>query len=312
MARGDRQALVAEVTGEDLKARIMRFMRSASSEITPAEEKRLPALISLLPAGTELYVAHTPMVSLGDVVRTSLAVQRAGFSATPHIAARRIANTLTLRHALADLRAGGVEQILLIAGDSARATGNFSCTQDVLECGALKEAGIARIGVAGHPEGHKAVGPMLLWQALEAKQAFAERTSVQMHIVTQFGFNANAVSDWGYQLPRHRIHLPVHVGIAGPAPLPKLIHFAMQCGIGISLRTVMRNLSATSGTAEIAISPDQHLLRLMAMATPPGVQIMGPHFFAFGGCFETARWIQQVAAGNFEIDSKAGTFRLLG
>jgi methylenetetrahydrofolate reductase (NADPH) len=306
----ERLAMSAEVVHEDLKSRIMSFVRGASTEITTADEKRLPLLVSRLPSGAAVYVAHTPTASLSDVVRTALAVQNAGLLAMPHIVARRIPNALTLRRALAELRAGGVEQILLIAGDSPRPNGEFASSQDVIDSGALEEAGIARVGVAGHPEGHKAVGSMLLWEALQAKQLFAERSGVQMHIVTQFGFNANAVIDWGQQLPRHQIHLPVHVGIAGPAPLPKLIHFAMQCGIGVSLRTVMRNLSGVGSVAELAISPDQHLLRLMAVAMPPAVRIVAPHFFAFGGCLETAHWIEQIAAGDFEIDAQAGRIRL--
>ena len=304
------QVMSAEVVNEDLKGRIMRFVQGASTEITPFDEKRLPTLVSRLPAGTAVYVAHTPSGSLSDVVHTALAAQNAGFIATPHIVARRIPNALALRRALAQLRGGGVEQILLIAGDAPRPNGEFASTQDVLDSGALEEAGITRIGVAGHPEGHKAVGPMLLWEALQAKQSFAERNGMQMHIVTQFGFNANAVSDWGSQLPRHQIHLPVRVGIAGPAPLSKLIHFAMQCGIGVSLRTVMRNLSGVGSIAELAISPDQHLLRLMAMVMPPAVRIVAPHFFAFGGCLETANWIAQIAAGDFDIDAEAGRLRL--
>jgi methylenetetrahydrofolate reductase (NADH) len=302
----------AEFTTEELKSRIVHFVRIASTEITPGDERRLPELRSYLPSGTAVYVAHTPRASLSDVVHTALAVQRAGFLATPHIVARRISNALTLRRALALLRAGGVEQILLIAGDEPQPTGEFLTTLDVLECGALQEARITRIGVAGHPEGHKAVGPLMLWEALQVKQAFAERTGTQMHIVTQFGFNANALSDWGFHLPRHGIQLPVHVGIAGPAPLSKLIHFAMRCGIGASLRTVMRNLSAVSSITELAISPDQHLLRLVSIPPPPGAQIVAPHFFGFGGSLETAHWISEVAAGRFQIDEKAGKFRMQG
>jgi methylenetetrahydrofolate reductase (NADPH) len=301
---------LAEFTNEDLKSQIVQFVRGASTEITPGDERHLPELSAYLPRGAAVYIAHTPRASLSDVVCTALAVQRAGFLATPHIVARRISNALTLRRALAHLRAGGVEQILLIAGDALQPTGEFTTALDVLECGALQEAGISRIGVAGHPEGHKAVGPLLLWEALQAKQAFAVRTGTQMHIVTQFGFNADALSDWGFQLPRHEIQLPVHVGIAGPAPLSRLIHFAMQCGIGASLRTVMRNLSAVGSTAELAISPDQHLLRLARMAASPSVQIVAPHFFGFGGSLETARWISQIAAGRFQIDEKAGKFRI--
>ncbi len=309
MLPASRSAL-AEYTSEDLKSQIVHFVRGASTEITPGDERSLPELSSYLPPGAAVYVAHTPRASLSDVVRTALAVQRAGFLATPHIVARRISNALSLRRALAQLRAGGVEQILLIAGDAPQPTGEFYTALDVLECGALQEAGIARIGVAGHPEGHKAVGPLLLWEALQAKQAFAVRTGTRMHIVTQFGFNADALSDWGFQLPRHEIQLPVHVGIAGPAPLSRLIHFAMQCGIGASLRKVMLNLSAVGSIAELAISPDQHLLRLVSMAASPSVQIVAPHFFSFGGSMETARWISQIAAGRFQIDKEAGKFRM--
>jgi methylenetetrahydrofolate reductase (NADPH) len=296
------------ITDDELKTRIIRFMSSASTEITPLDAKRLPDLVSWLPAGTSVYVAHTSASTVGDVVGAALAVRYAGFTATPHIVARRIPNALALRTALTKLRAGGVEQILLVAGDAAQPNGEFGSTLDILESGILEQSGMMRIGVAAHPEGHKAVGPTLLWDALQAKQAFADFNGIRMHVVSQFSFNSSAIETWLRELGRYGIHLPVHVGIAGPAPLSKLIRYAMQCGIGLSLRTVLRNLSAVGTVAELAISPDQHLLRLLA--TPLAAQIVAPHFFAFGGCVETAHWIHQIAAGTFEIDSKASKLRL--
>lgn len=295
---------------EHLKRRIVRFVGSASTEIIPGDETNLAELSEYLAAGTDIYVAHTPGASLRDVVRTALAVQRAGFSAMPHIAARRIANSLALRQALQELRSGGVQQILLVAGDAARPTGEFSSTLDVIDSGALEEAQLRRIGVAGHPEGHKAVGPTLLWEALEAKQAFAKQAGIPMHIVTQFGFDANAVLDWGQQLPRHQIQLPVHVGIAGPAPLSRLIHFAMKCGIGVSLRTVIHSLSAIGSVTKLASSPDHHLLRLAEAEGTGGLQMVAPHFYAFGGCLETARWMHRIAAGDFVTDYAARCLRI--
>jgi methylenetetrahydrofolate reductase (NADPH) len=293
---------------DDLKGRIVSFMRGASTEITPSEENHLPELAAVLPAGTTVYVAHTPHASFGQVIHAALAVRRAGFLAMPHIAVRRVPNTQTLRAALAELRDGGVEQILLIAGDAPRPMGELSGTLDVLETQILEDSGITRIGVAGHPEGHNAVASDLLWQALEAKQAFAERTALSMHIVTQFGFNGGAFKVWERELLRRAIHLPVRIGIAGPASIAKLVHFAIQCGIGASMRTLARNLSTAAHSAEWATSPDQHLLALLR--TPVSAQIVAPHFFAFGGALETARWMQKIAAGAFDIDAKAGLFRM--
>jgi methylenetetrahydrofolate reductase (NADPH) len=292
----------------DLKGRIVSFMGGASTEITPSEESRLPELKSVLPAGTAVFVAHTPNASFGQVVHAALAVRRAGFLATPHIAVRRVPNAETLRAALAELRAGGVEDILLIAGDAPRPMGEFSGTLDVLESRILEESGITRIGIAGHPEGHSAVASALLWEALEAKQAFAERTGVSMHIVTQFGLNGGAFKVWARELVRRRIQLPVRVGIAGPAPIAKLVHFAIQCGIGASMRSLMRNLGAAAQSAGLATSPDQHLLSLLSGPLP--AQIAAPHFFAFGGALETARWMRKVAAGAFDIDAKAARFTM--
>jgi methylenetetrahydrofolate reductase (NADPH) len=296
------------VFGESLRLGVMRFIAGASTEITAADEQRLPELAQLLPAGTAIYVAHTPSSTLSDIVRTALAAQRVGFTATPHIVARRIANALMLRRALAELRAGGVEQILLIAGDACVPMGEFSSTLDVLESDALEQSGMRRIAVAAHPEGHKAIGPTLLWEALQAKQYYAQRTGATMHIVTQFSFNAGVIREWESQLPRHQIYLPVHVGMPGPAPLSRLIRYAMQCGIGASLRTVMRNLSAVGSVAELAIRPEEHLVALVSGEQRSRIE--APHFFAFGGCIETAQWIQQVAGGAFDIDPRSGKMTL--
>src|SRR5271155_3444756 len=163
MVNVSQSGLVAP-TMDDLKGRIVSFMRGASTEITPSETHRLPELAAVLPRGTALYVAHTPHASFAQVIHAALAVRRAGFLATPHIAVRRVPNAATLRAALAESRAGGVEHILLIAGDAPRPAGEFSGTLDVLESGIVEASGLSRIGIAGHPEGHNAVGSEVLWE----------------------------------------------------------------------------------------------------------------------------------------------------
>jgi methylenetetrahydrofolate reductase (NADPH) len=291
---------------EDLKERIVSFMRGASTEITPAEENRLPELKSVLPSGATIYVAHTPNATFSQVIQAALAVQRAGFIATPHIAVRRVPNAQALRDALGELRAGGVANILLIAGDAPRPAGEFSSTLDVLKSGILEEYRIMRIGIAGHPEGHNAVADAVLWEALEAKQAFAARAQMSMHIVTQFGLSGGSFARWVRELAHRRVHLPVRVGIAGPAPPAKLVHFAIQCGIGASVRVLTRNLSTITHSSDLATRPDQHLLALLG--SPPSSQIAAPHFFAFGGALETARWMKNMMAGAFDIDTGAARF----
>jgi methylenetetrahydrofolate reductase (NADPH) len=291
-----------------LKARIVSFMRAASTEITPPEENRLPELASVLAPGTPVYIAHTPHAGFAQVIHAALAARRAGFLATPHIAVRRVQDARTLRAALAELRAGGVDRILLIAGDAPQPVGEFSSTLDVLESGIVQESGITHIGVAGHPEGHSAVDGAALWRALETKQAFGAREGVNMHIVTQFGLDGGAFARWEGELRRRHIHLPVRLGIAGPAPMPRLLHFAIQCGIRGSMRALAGKIATAAHAPEWATSPDQHLLGVLSAPVP--AQIVGPHFFAFGGALETARWMRKIAAGAFVIDEPGGQLRL--
>src|ERR1700721_2881406 len=78
------------------------------------------------------------------------------------------------------------------APEASRPVGEFSSTLGVLESRIIEESGIARVGIAGHPEGHNAVATPLLWEALESKQAFAARAGVGAHIVTQFGLDGAA------------------------------------------------------------------------------------------------------------------------
>jgi methylenetetrahydrofolate reductase (NADPH) len=295
-------------TAAPLKERIVAFMRAASIEITPSEEKHLPALRALLPAQSAIYVSHVPSVTLAQVIKTAIAVQTAGFQATPHVVARRINYPETLRTALAELAAHGVEQILLVAGDAAHAAGEFESTLDVFDSGLIEKSRIKKIGIAGYPEGQRGIGHSMLGSALKAKQAFADRTGLGMFIVTQFGFNGNALREWEPELARIDVRLPILAGIAGPAPLSKLIKFAMRCGIGASLRTVMRNLSAVSTVAELATTPEQHVMRLMQL--PSSTRVIAPHFFCFGGALETAKWINAVVSGRFAIDPKEVSFRV--
>ena len=302
-------ALAAPLSAAQLKARIVEFARGASIEISPHDEELLPALVNKLPAATTIYVAHTPKAVVDDVVRLAVKIAGLGFRASPHIVARRIESERALRDALTELREGGVDQILLVAGDRDPALGKFTNTLEILDSGITLETGIQSVGVAGHPEGHNLLGPTTLWSALKHKQEFADRTGTRMHIVTQFGFNPEALCAWERRLLENGIRLPVHVGIAGPTPLPKLIRYAMHCGIGASLGALMKNMSAMGNLARLATAPDEMLIGLMR-AGGDLTRLVAPHLYAFGGAMATSRWLRGVADGTFELDPSGERFTL--
>jgi methylenetetrahydrofolate reductase (NADPH) len=207
------------------------------------------------------------------------------------------------------MRDGGVRRMLLIGGDVERPAGPFAGALDVLETGATVDHGIESIGVAGYPENHPRVASAELWEALARKQEFAERTGTRVHIVTQFGFDPSAVTAWAREVHRRGITLPIHAGIAGPVPLPRLIKYAIHCGVGASLKALMRNTAslaslAAAGAGATAATPDRMLLGVLrGREELQAFNIVQPHFFSLGGALETARWLRALRAGAFEVDA---------
>jgi len=299
----------APLEGAALKRAIVDFARNSSTEISTHDEDTLPELANTLPAGTAVYVAHTPKATLADVVGTAIKLQRLGLRASPHIVARRVESQQSLETGLQRMAAEGIEQALLVAGDLAKPAGPYTSTLDIVDSGLLQKSSLKRLGVAGHPEGHKQVADDVLLAALRHKQAFAGLTGLKLHIATQFTFDADAIIAWDERLSKEGITLPAHIGIAGPTPLPKLIKYAMACGVGASLNSVMKNMTAMAKLARLATTPDEMLTGLVRGGAAQGSsRIVQPHFYAFGGVAATARWIRAVIDGRFEINPDGGKF----
>jgi methylenetetrahydrofolate reductase (NADPH) len=286
---------------------IAEFAARASLEITSADGALPAALAGRLPAGTELYVAHTPNASLSQVVDVACAAERAGFRGCPHLVARRIRSRAELTDSLGRLRAGGVTRALLVAGDLTPPAGEFSSTLDVLDSGALDGAGLEFVGVAGHPEGNPNIPPATAWEALARKQAWAARTGVQVRIVTQFGFDTPALAAFDRGLTSRGIALPVHVGVAGPASLKSLAKFAALCGIGASLGALLTNPGALGALKSLVRTVDE-IFPAIVRLREGGLEarFVQPHFFAFGGVAKTVDWLEAVRNGRFDFDEVGG------
>jgi methylenetetrahydrofolate reductase (NADPH) len=286
-----------------LGERISGFARLASVEITPSDGALPAALVGKLPAGTALYVAHTPNATLAQVAEVACAAEAAGFRGCPHLVARRIASRAELGAALARLRQGGVTRALLVAGDLTPPAGEFSSTLDVLDSGALDDAGLASLGVAGHPEGNPNIPPAAAWDALARKQAWGRKSGVAVHVATQFGFDTEALATFDRELEARGITLPVHVGVAGPASLKSLAKFAAMCGIGASLGALLTNPGALGALRSLVKTVDEVFPAIVRLREGPlAERLVQPHFFAFGGVMKTVEWLQAVRERRFDLD----------
>jgi methylenetetrahydrofolate reductase (NADPH) len=291
----------------DLKDRIVGFVGSASMEVTSHDHETRQELIGHLAEGTTVYVAHTPNSTVADVADVACEVEGEGFRACPHIVARRIPDERALVRALARMQRNGITRALLVAGDQTPPIGAFHSSLDLLATGALAAHGFESLGVAGYPEGHQRIVDSALWEALKEKQRYADRTGAKLHVVTQFGFDAAAIIAWVSQLEGQGVRLPVHVGIMGPATIGTLIRYARLCGIGASLRALTARITEPNLLRGLTTSAEEMLVRIvLARQGELVARIVQPHFFSFGGVARTARWLQALRHGAFDVDLRAG------
>src|SRR5204863_3289512 len=121
------------------KASVQNFIKNYSIETTVLQAARLERFDDILPAGTRLYIAHIPGTSFQDTVALAARLRREGMAPVPHVVARRIKSLSALDHFLARLTgAAGVEQVLVVAGDTATPEGELDSGLQILESGMLE------------------------------------------------------------------------------------------------------------------------------------------------------------------------------
>ena len=88
-------------------------------------------------------------------------------------------------------------------------------------------------------------------------------------------------------------HMPVHLGVAGPAKITTLVKYAAMCGVGNSLdffkkRTRSLATLATSHSPEGVVGPiEKH------WQDNPQTAIRQVHVFPFGGIKKSAEWLEE-------------------
>jgi methylenetetrahydrofolate reductase (NADPH) len=291
-------------------ARISALAAGASFELSPRDHAAIDQCRDLLSPGTSVYVSYVPGDTYHASVAAAVRLARSGFRPVPHVAARYLASFTQLHDYLARASGeAGVGEMLVVAGDVDRPLGSFQTSQQILQTGLFQKHGVTRIGLAGYPEGHPKIGNAALDDALRAKLAVARRSGLSPYIVTQFCFEAPPIIQWLGRLADDLADVPVVVGLAGPASIATLAKFAVRCGIGNSIKTLVRGQTSVARLL-VEAGPEQIVCGL-ARAVRNGTPIARLHFFTFGGVARTAKWSRAVARGDIEFLPDGDHFRVI-
>lgn len=297
---GGRAETKANLSGNP--ADIGAFVENWSIEVMPRTAAKIESFRALLPAGTRVYIAHIAGTPFEDMLATAKRLTEEGFPVMPHFPARIIADAAMLEEWIRSYAdEAGVREALLLGGGVSKPEGTLTSAIDMMETGLFDRYGFKRLHIAGHPEGNRdidldgttrAVDAALLW-----KQDFSARTDADMAIVTQFAFDAAAVTDWAERIADLGVTLPIHVGIAGPAKLQTLIQFAMSCGVGPSLKVLQKR--ALDVTRLLSPYEPTDVVAGLAQykAQHPSSLITQVHVFPLGGIRNAADWMNRQEAG---------------
>jgi methylenetetrahydrofolate reductase (NADPH) len=273
------------------------LLADCSLEVAGKDIDGLAHARAVLPPGTRFFLAFVDSEDLHSRMRTTQVVMQSGFVPVPVISARRLQSEGMLRQYLAELRAvGASERVVVVGGDPPQPRGPYADAASVIASGALEQHGVREVSVTGHPGGHPAVSDAALWQAIAAKIAALAQRGLGAGVITQFGFDPARALAWLADLRARGLDLPVRVGVPGPATVRTLLSAAARCDVRINAPVARRyGFSLDHGTGTAA--PDRFI---RALAAGYDSRLHGEvtlHFSTFSGVAGTAEWISEFRRG---------------
>ena len=277
----------------------------ASMEVSAKHVHDEKLVAGMLPPGTRVYITDVGVDPVAEIIAAARKVTDLGYCAVPHIPARRIESEAALEQRLAGLvDQGGVDDILIIAGEADEQMGPYSETIAILQTGLVDKLGFKHVAVGGHPEGNPAYSGRDVMSVLKEKVDFGKESDAEFRITTQFGFDGPNFVRWASEVSAAGIEAPIHLGVAGPAKITTLIKYAAMCGVGNSLNFFKKR---TSAIAQLATkhSPEDVVGAIeQAWADRLG-QIAQLHVFPFGGLQASATWLTERGSYSFDRSPEA-------
>jgi methylenetetrahydrofolate reductase (NADPH) len=269
------------------EAAVRSLVGSADIEVIPlrsADEK-----LKAIPAGTTVTVTTSAKLGLDRTLEFAEKAARAGYQVVPHLAARQLAGEEELRGFIGRLGELGISQLYLIGGDATPPAGPYDSSLQVLAAMRHIDHGLSRIGVACYPEGHPKISGAALSGALRAKQPYAA------YMVSQLCFNPDALLSWLRRVRAEGVTLPLHIGLAAPMQVSKLLKLGPQIGVGASVRYLAKQHGFIGNVLKGGAYQPESLLRAMGEAvTSPELGVEGLHLFSFNQVGETVQWQRDI------------------
>jgi methylenetetrahydrofolate reductase (NADPH) len=238
-----------------------------------------------VPAAVKITVTASPSRGLEATLQTAERLVARGYTVVPHLSARLVRDRAHLEEIMHRLRAAGVREVFVIAGDAKQPAGAFAGAAELLSAmGELRER-LDDVGISGYPESHHFISDETTIEAMFEKEPMAT------YIVSQICFDADVIATWIRRVRDRGTLLPIWIGVPGAVDNRKLLRTSLRIGLGESVRF----LRSQHGLLRRFVRPRPFtptpLLRaLIPSFADPSARVGGIHVYTFNELERTERW----------------------
>jgi len=269
-------------------ATLVGLLSHARYEVIPAAGVA-EQVLACVPRELTVTVTASPTKGLEATFELTERLRAAGYRVVPHLSARLVRDGAHLGEIVDRLRAAGVDDVFVPAGDADPPAGRFDAALPLLVELTRLGRPFPQVGIPGYPESHPRIDDDITIQAMWDKRAHST------YIVSNLCFDARLLATWIARVRRRQVTLPIHLGVAGPVETTKLLAVATKIGVGESTRVLrahpfwLINLVRPGG-----YSPERLLRRVSSLLTVADPAVVGVHVYTFNQLAETERWRQRM------------------
>ena len=273
---------------------LLGYLEHPRYEVLPLDgiEERVLAHV---PREVKLTVTASPAKGLDVTLALSERLAAAGYAVVPHVSARMVRDGAHAAEIVDRLRAAGVREVFVPAGDATE-PGQFSDAASLLR---ELEGSFDEIGITGYPESHHLIDDDATIRAMFVKAQTAT------YIVSQLCFDPETIRIWIARVRGRGTGLPIWIGMPGIVDNAKLLRISMRIGLGESARFLRAHRAWLRRLVTRTFTPDA-LVRgsRLPLYGDPEAGMGGFHFYTFNELERTERWRQKAIQ---ELSSRLST-----
>jgi methylenetetrahydrofolate reductase (NADPH) len=274
------------VTADGARALAER-LRHPRYEVLPLEGIEA-AVLAHVPREVTVTVTASSRWGLHPTLDVSERLAREGYAVVPHLSARLVRDAAHLEEVLGRLRAAGVRELFVPAGDAPEPAGEFSGAAALLAAMAELRADFPAIGITGYPESHHLISDDVTISAM------FEKAEMATYIVSQICFDADVTAGWIAKVRARGTGLPIWIGVPGVVDHAKLLRISMRIGLGESTRFLRAHRGWVRRLMTRRFKPDSLLRELAPTAANPRANVAGFHFYTFNELARMERWRRRM------------------